>query len=159
MGSYPASLITQLLVCSLGLIICLLTQVQAQAADGDILISRQVQPRAAARQELMPDPNPQRVNPDHSQQIRDTLTGAHTAMEISDSDFASVSSGSTLTHGLHIFAHPVERPAGTQAPGRSAMGVTGTESIGRAVGGVGRAGGTINRSVQQGLRPLQNLGK
>ncbi|MFA5678823.1 MAG: hypothetical protein WC953_10530 [Pseudomonas sp.] len=156
MGTFFTSLISQLLICAAGLIICLITQLQAQAADGDIIISREVQPRAAARQELVPDPNPQVANPDHSARVNRAVQGARLS-ELSVSDFAGVSSGSSLANGLHIFAQPVQ--PGSQAPGRGGVGVMGSagNAAGRATGGVSRVGGSVNRSVSQGLRPLQNL--
>src|SRR5690554_5614041 len=73
MSEYISSLITQLLVCLTGLIICVATQLQAHAAGGDIIISREVQPRAAARQELVPDPTPLVANPDRSAQVNSSL--------------------------------------------------------------------------------------
>ena len=157
MGAYLSPLISPLLVCLVGLVICLATQFQVQAADGDIIISREVQPRSAVRQELVPDPNPQLVNPNRESQINSSLNAGHRAMEISDSEFAGVSSGSSLAHGLHIFSQPPNQSIGVQSPGRGVTGAAGNNTVGRAVGGATRAAGQVNRSVQQGLRPLQNL--
>ena len=160
MGSLHSSLVTQLLVCLAGLIVCVLTQFQAQAAGGDIIISREVQPRAAARQELVPDPNPNVVNPDKSTQIRNSLRGGTAPLEISDSDFASVTSGTSLGNGVQIFSPSAEQSSAAHLPGRGGLGITGNSAGGGgATGATGRVAGDVNRSVQQGLRPLQNLGK
>lgn len=159
MGAYISSLIPQLLVCLCGGIVCVLTQFQAHAAGGDIIISREVQPRSATRQELIPDPNPNLVNPNRSMEINRTLRSESGPLEISDSDFANVTSGTSLGNGLQIFT-PSPDQAGTHMPGRAGMGISGGGAGGGAVGGAtGRIGGDVNRSVQQGLRPLQNLGK
>lgn len=158
MGSYLSSLVTQLLLCLSGLTICVATQLQAQAAGGDIIIIREVQPRAATRHELVPDPNPQLVNPDHSALINNSIRSGQAPLEISDRDFAGVISGTSLGNGLQIFKQPAD-PLGTQMPGRAGLGISGSTAGGRATGSTGRIGGDINRSVQQGLRPLQNLGK
>lgn len=158
MGFYFSSLVTQLLLCLSGLTVCVATQLQAQAAGGDIIITREVQPRAAARQELIPDPNPQLVNPDHSALINKTIRSGQAPLEISDSDFAGVTSGTSLANGLQIFNQPGDQ-LGTRMPVRNGLGVSGSTAGGRVTGSTGRIGGDINRSVQQGLRPLQNLGK
>lgn len=157
MGAYLSPLISQLLVCLIGLTICLATQFQAQAADGDIIISRDVQPRSAIRQELVPDPNPQLVNPNRQSQINSSLSTGKRALEISDNEFAGVHSGSSPIQGLHIFPQSLNQSTGAQSPGRGVIGNTGNNTTGRAVGGAVRAGDQVNRSVQQGLRPLQNL--
>lgn len=159
MGAYISSLIPQLLVCLSGGILCVLTQFQAHAAGGDIIISREVQPRSAMRQEPVPDPNPLVVNPNHAERINNTLKSGQAPLEMSDKDFASVTSGTSLGNGLQIFT-PSPDQAGTHMPGRAGLGVSGTTAAGRSVGGAtGRIGGDVNRSVQQGLRPLQSLGK
>lgn len=161
MGPQLSSLIPQLLVCFIGLFICIATQLPVRAADGEIVLTRDVQPRSATRQELVPDPNPQTANPNHSAQVRSAVQGARLPGELSDADFAGVSSGSSLANGVHLFDQPVLQ-ADRQAPGRAGLGVSGSAgagSVGRATGNVGRVGGEINRSVNQGLRPLQGLGK
>lgn len=156
MGAYLSSLFTQLLVCLAGLVICVMTQLPARAAGGDVIITREVQPRAATRQELVPDPNPQKVNPDHSAQIRRSLG---VSGEVSDGEFAGVTTGTTLRGGVQIFAPGADPVGGALMPGRDGTGVSGGAKSGGGLGGVGRIGGDVNRSVQQGLRPLQNLGK
>jgi len=127
----------------------------ASAAGGDIIISREVQPRAATRKELVPDPNPHLVNPKPNTVIESGLQGGRLG-ELSDSDFAGVTSGTRLPAQL------------LQAPMRTTH--QSTSDIVRHVGGasqtpLGHSGsgalnnidGQVNRSVQQGLRPLQIL--
>lgn len=156
MVTHLSSLASQLLICLTALALCVLTQ--AQAADGDILISREVQPRAAVRQELLPDPNPQVVNPDHSTQIRHNIGSGLSSVEISDRDFANVTSGTSLGRGLQIFNQPGEQgPDGLRGAG--GLGISVGAGGARAGGATARIGGDVNRSVQQGLRPLQNLGR
>ncbi|GGI95408.1 hypothetical protein [Halopseudomonas pertucinogena] len=158
MVTHLSSLVSQLLICLIGLAICVLTQFQARAADGDILISREVQPRAAARQELMPDPNPQVVNPEHSTQIRNNIRSARNPMEISDRDFANVTSGTSLGRGVQVF-NQTRAQKHNNLRGAGGLGITAGAGGARAGGGTARIGNDVNRSVQQGLRPLQNLGK
>lgn len=158
MGTYLSSLTLQLLICLIGLSICVLMQFPAYAAGGDIIISREVQPRVATRQELVPDPNPQLVNPDQSTQIRDNLRSGRNAMEVTDSDFANVTTGTSLGRGLQIFTQHGDPTTGAMQS-RSGLGITGSVGGGQAGGSSARIGNDVNRSVQQGLRPLQNLGK
>lgn len=158
MVTYLSSLASQLLICLAGLTLCVLTQLQAQAADGDILILREVQPRAAARKELMPDPNPRVVNPDHSEQIRSNIRSGGTLMEVSDRDFANVTSGTSLGRGVQVFNQPGEYGM-DNLRGAGGLGISTGGGGARAGGGTARIGSDVTRSVQQGLRPLQNMGK
>lgn len=151
-----SSLLAQWLVCFSGLVICVLTQLPAEAAGGDIIISREVKPRAAARQELVPDPNPQLVNPNNAHQVNRALGVRSGAVEVSDSDFANIVSSSALANGLYIFTGPGDPAAGAAAT-RSGGGASGIHSSAGATGAASRVSGQVNRSVQQGLRPLQNL--
>ncbi|PRB82235.1 hypothetical protein CQ007_08775 [Pseudomonas sp. MYb185] len=148
----------QMLVCLAGLTVCVATQLPAQAAGGDITISRQVQPRAAARQELVPDPNPQVVNPSREKLINSSLSSGLAPLEMSDSDFAGVHAGSRMGNGVPLSHQGDGHPPGAGAvasQGRSS--VAGMNPVGRGAGTAGRAGGQVSRSVQQGLRPLQTL--
>lgn len=120
----------------------------AMAEPGQIIITRDVQPRSATRQAVVPDPNPKTVNPDA------ITTGA--MVELSDGDFASVSTGSVLP-GLVVGSPQaggplqIERTPSQNLPGMSAV-------HGGARGADGGISGQVNRSLQQGLRPLQQLG-
>ncbi|QJP09143.1 hypothetical protein [Pseudomonas multiresinivorans] len=117
-----------------------------QAGDGTIVLQRQVQPRVATRPTDIPDPNPITVNPNISDQVVRQTGNA----ELSDSDFAGVTSGSTLER--HIL------PGGTLV----GMDNGSNQSLnnGSLGGGMGAGGGisnSVNRTVQQGLSPLRML--
>ncbi|MGL4316166.1 MAG: hypothetical protein ACRCTL_06090 [Pseudomonas sp.] len=121
------------------------------AADGDIVLSRDVQPRVATRPPLVPDPNPTVVNVDPHQQINRQTQGIERLGELSDSDFASINSGLSLPNRLLGTDNPQALPSTQQHQ----QGI-GSLSHGNGAVSSGIAG-QINRSVQQGLRPLQNL--
>ncbi|WP_304640837.1 hypothetical protein [Pseudomonas sp.] len=114
------------------------------AEPGQIIISRDVAPRVATRPALVPDPNPQTVNPAAS-------TMGATA-ELSDGDFASVATG--LAQPRLVNGNPV--PTSTNPPdGLIPHHVPG---MGASRGNQGSDGGIsaqVNRPLQQGLRPLQ----
>jgi hypothetical protein len=128
--------------CCIWGLICAL-QAQAQAAEGDVIITREVQPRVATRAALVPDPNPLSVNPGRSV--------IEATAELADGDFANVSSGLALPQQLlgNSLGHQVQTPLQHSMPG-----------LGAPHGGGGGSGVAtqVNRSVQQGLRPLQMLG-
>lgn len=127
---------------------------QIQAADGDIIISRTVQPRVATRPTMVPDPNPRAVNAAPTYYIGNQLGTEQINGELSDSDFSQVSTGRLL---------PTQLP-GVQPGTLGNSDVTNRNSVPglNAVthnGGAGnRLGGQVNRSVQQGLQPLRMLG-
>ncbi|MGG2397836.1 hypothetical protein ACJRW5_12940 [Pseudomonas sp. SH1-B] len=116
----------------------------AQAGEGDVIISRDVQPRVATVNPIVPDPNPRLINPGN---ITSSVTG-----ELGDRDFAGISSGLALPRRL------LDGHLGTQLPGPShqVFSVMGPGHSSRTRGnGISEQ---VNRSVQQGLRPLQHLG-
>lgn len=123
--------------------VCL--HVCAYAEEGDIVISRQVQPRVATTSPLVPDPSPRVVNP-----------GSHAlgvGGELNDGDFSRVSSGRTITE--RVISDHVINGAIRALPSQT------LERSGASNSGVSRQGDVatqVNRSVQQGLRPLQILG-
>ncbi|WP_373187472.1 hypothetical protein [Halopseudomonas sp.] len=124
------------------------------AANGDIIIGREVQPRHATRKELVPDPNPQLVNPKPNTVIERGLQGFRIG-ELNDSEFAAVNSGSRLPQQIENqmprvqqSASDVTRHGGTA--GHNPVGHSGT-------GALSNINGQVNRSVQQGLQPLQIL--
>lgn len=129
--------------CCVAGVVCAL-QANAHAGEGDVIISRDVQPRIATRAALVPDPNPLSVNPGRSV--------VNATAELGDSDFASVSSGLALPQQLlgNALGNHLQAPLQPSIPG-----------LGAAHGG-GSGNGVaaqVNRSVQQGLRPLQMLGE
>jgi len=129
--------------CRIWILMTVLTGA-AQAGEGDVVISRDVQPRVATVNPIVADPHPRVVNPGA---IASGVTG-----ELGDSDFAGVSSGLALPQRL------LQGSLGTSIPAASHQGIP--------VLGAGHSGGArgngiadqVNRSVQQGLRPLQSIG-
>lgn len=125
--------------------------IPALSADGIIVITREVQPRIATRP-APPDPNPKTVNTNPSA----TVIRAVNAYELNDSDFAHITSGSTLQGTL---------TPGGQLPGldRTApFSGQGLPGIGGGQSGGGNSAGSsivnpVNRSLQQGLAPLKIL--
>lgn len=133
----------------------------AFAAGGDIIIIREVQPRSATRPPLVPDPNPHIVNPKPNAVIDQGLSNLTAPGELSDSDFANITGG----HGIQ---HHLTNPQGPHAVGEHVQhGSAGVNqqnipaSPGASHIGGSRLGnnidGQVNRSLQQGLSPLQQL--
>lgn len=119
----------------------------AHAGDGTIVLQRQVQPRVATRPTDIPDPNPVTVNPNISEQVVRQTGNA----ELSDSDFAGVTSGSSLQRHILPGGQLVGMDNGAnQALNGNALGA------GAAGGGAGISN-SVNRTVQQGLSPLRML--
>ncbi|MGV8842637.1 MAG: hypothetical protein ACOH2I_05195 [Pseudomonas sp.] len=141
-------------VCCLLLLTLSIPLTATFAAGGDIVLSRQVQPRVATRQAMVPDPNPRVVNPSPNRIIGDTLLGGTAGNnELNDHDFARVSSGLALPQNLNnanynapIFSNSI--------PTQSSSGAAASQSGGMA----DNVAGQVNRSVQQGLLPLQIIG-
>ncbi|MDP2245442.1 hypothetical protein [Pseudomonas sp.] len=118
------------------------------AERGDIIISRDVQPRSATRQPMMPDPNPRVSNPG-------AVVKYSTTNELSDADFASMSTGMALPERIvhnHLNGNSSLMGAPTH---QSVPGINASHGGGGAAGGVA---GQVNRGIQQGLRPLQIIG-
>lgn len=123
--------------------------IPAHSADGIIVITRDVQPRVATRPALLPDPNPRTVNANPSS----TVIRATNSIELTDADFAGVTSGSSLQRQM--------LPNG-QLPGLSNSAQASSHGLpGMRAGQGGGAGSNvsnqINRSLQQGLAPLKIL--
>jgi hypothetical protein len=119
----------------------------ALAGDGTIVLQRQVQPRVATRPTDIPDPNPITVNPNISEQVVRQTGNA----ELSDSDFAGVTSGSSLQRQIMPGGQLVGMDNGAnQTLNGSGMGAS-------AAGGGAGISNSVNRTVQQGLSPLRML--
>ena len=118
------------------------------AGDGSIVIQRELQPRVAFRQTMVPDPHPATVNPNVSPQINRMIDST----ELSDGDFAQITSGNRISQIVAPDGHL--RALGSNTPG-SAQGVPGLNA-GHAGGG-NSISSQVNRSVQQGLAPLGAL--
>jgi len=118
------------------------------AERGDIIISRDVQPRSATRQPIVPDPNPRVSNPG-------AVVKYSTTNELSDADFASMSTGMALPERVvHNHLNGNSSLMGTPSH-QSVPGINASHGGSGAAGGVA---GQVNRSLQQGLRPLQAIG-
>ncbi|MEB0040625.1 MULTISPECIES: hypothetical protein [unclassified Pseudomonas] len=117
----------------------------AFAGNGEIVLERTVQPHVATRPVMRPDPNPTTVSANPSSQI----LGAVGSSELSDGDFASVSSGATITHLMM----PGGSLRGTDALGRGLPGL----NAGHSGGSTGGIGGQVTSAVQQGLAPLRMM--
>nr|WP_283099522.1 hypothetical protein [Pseudomonas sp. MWU15-20650] len=113
------------------------------AGDGVIVIQRTVQGHMAGRSPGV-DPNPITVNANASPQIL-RATG-----EMNDSDFANVSSGSSITRAI--------LPGGN-LPGLSNNGGGVGLGAGGAAGhsGASSLSGQINGSISRGMAPLNNI--
>lgn len=118
--------------------LCWLISGTVLADPGDIIIQRDVEPRTLSQHWYSQDSNPTRVNPGQSTQ------------ELSDADFAQVTSrstgstqNSTLYQPLHNLNQQVQRGTGVS---RSGAGAGNTVS------------NTVNRALSQGLKPLNSLG-
>lgn len=139
------------------------------ADEGDIVIIRTVQPRNATRLPLTPDPRPMAINP---RTLTDTQTqGQPKAIgsivkrslngELNDNDFSTVSSGQGLNSAGRLLQVPTPS-LGSTLPGTTNQAVNGSGVLpgaSNAGGGAALANvpGQINRSLQQGLRPLHML--
>ena len=131
-----------LMACSLSALLGWCAAVQA-AGNGEIVLTRTVQPHAVGNPPMHPDPDPLTANASPLVQVM----GA--TRELSDGDFASVSSGTALTRTI--------MPAGNTRPGlKTSNGLPGM-SNGHGGGSGGTLSGTISNSISQGMRPLSVL--
>ncbi|MBF2997721.1 hypothetical protein HKT22_33210, partial [Pseudomonas aeruginosa] len=99
----------------------------AHAADGTIVVQRQVQPRVAYRPSMVPDPHPTVVDTNVSAEVNALANGAASgntvSRELGDADFAIVTSGSGIRSmiltgsALPGFASQPANPATVQAVG------------------------------------------
>jgi len=144
MGRFNRGLLSLVMIgCASSAAISL--SVQA-AGDGVIVLQRTVQPHVATRPLMRPDPNPLTVNANVSSRV----TGQLDNTELSDGDFASVSSGATINRML--------MPDGTTLRGMNTVssGLPGMDA-GHSGTATNTISGQVNRSVQQGLAPLRML--
>ncbi|NBF02041.1 hypothetical protein GV819_07020 [Pseudomonas sp. Fl5BN2] len=117
------------------------------AGNGEIVLEREVHPTAIGRP-MQLDPNPTTVNANPSGLVSGTLNS-----EMSDNEFAGVSSGSLI--------HRTVTPNGTGVAGLNV--VTNPDGLpGMTAGHGGGSGasisGSINRSISSGMAPLSNIG-
>ncbi len=136
---------------SLLLISCVLSasvSVPACAEDGIIVTGRNVQGFMVGRPSFGPDPYPSTANANPSQQILRATGG-----ELSDNDFAGVSSGSTITRAILPNG---DLPGLSNTLGGSSMGLGTGAAAGHGNGS--SLGGQISGSIERGLAPLNNIG-
>lgn len=141
-ASRPAKLVL-LMILSVGIV------APALGADGNIIVKRDTQPQSATRPPLVPAPNPTVVNVNPSS----TVIRALDSYELSDRDFARITSGSSLKE--HVLA-------GTQLTSSTALSNSAQNlpaaGAARSGGGAGSGiAGHIDRGLQRGLAPLRNL--
>lgn len=122
--------------------------VPASAEDGVIVTGRNVQGFHVGRPAFGADPYPATANANPGKQILRATTG-----ELSDSDFASVSSGAGITR---VILPNGELPGlGNTLGSRSADLGTGA-AAGHAGGS--SLGGQISGSIERGMAPLNAIG-
>ncbi|SDZ49804.1 hypothetical protein [Pseudomonas sp. NFIX28] len=149
MGNINSALSHLLLIaCALGSLLSLPAQAAGDIRDGRIVLDREVQPRPVGRPPLHPDPYPTTVNANPSARVNQMTSNT----ELSDGDFAGVSSGSTISRDI--------MPNGVNLQGMNSVtnpnGMTGM-SAGHGGGSGGAISNTINRSLSSGLAPLGRL--
>ena len=117
----------------------------AQADNGIIIIKRDVQVRNATIPPLIPDPSPTTVNANPSAYVLKQTN------ELSDGDFASISSGAGISNMITQQTNNLGGNLGNQNQLPNLSG-------GRGPGGSGNGiANMVNSSVQRGLAPLQIL--
>ncbi|AIS13108.1 hypothetical protein PUP68_16160 [Pseudomonas chlororaphis] len=144
------SALTRLLLigCAISSLLSLPVQAAGDIRDGRIVLDRDVQPHTVGRPPLHPDPYPTTVNANPSARVKQMTSNT----ELSDGDFAGVSSGSTISSSV--------MPNGVNLQGLNTVtnpnGMAGM-SAGHGGGSGGAISGTINRSLNSGLAPLGRL--
>ena len=131
-----------LLACSLSTLLGVCGAVQA-GGNGEIVLTRIVQPHPVGNPPMHPDPDPNTVNANPSPQV---MGATH---ELTDGDFAGVSTGTSIRHTL--------LPNGSSLPGlNTSNGLPGMTN-GHGGGSGGTLSNTIGNSIEQGMRPLSAL--
>lgn len=116
----------------------------AQADNGIIVITRDVQTRNAVVPPLRPDPNRTTVNANPSAHILKQTS------ELSDGDFANISSGAGIGTLITQQTNNLGGNLGNQSQLPNLAG-------GRGTGSGNGISNMVNSSVQRGLAPLQIL--
>ncbi|MFI7858710.1 MULTISPECIES: hypothetical protein [Pseudomonas] len=116
----------------------------AQADNGIIVITRDVQPRIATRAPLAPDPYPTTANANPSAYV------LRQTNELSDGDFASITSGTGISSLVTQQTDNLGGPIGNQTQ-------LANQAAGRGTGSGNGISNMVNSSVQRGLAPLQIL--
>lgn len=116
-----------------------------QAADGIIVIQREVQTRNATRRPMVPDPNPLTVNANPSKQVISATN------ELSDSDISGISSGASI-------AGTINQATGTLSGNINGQSQLPGLSAGHSAGSGNGVANRINGTIQQGLGSLNVIG-
>lgn len=116
----------------------------AQADNGIIVITRDVQTRNAVVPPLRPDPNPTTANANPSAHILKQTS------ELSDGDFANISSGAGISTLITQQTNNLGGNLNNQAQLPNLAG-------GRGTGSGSGISNMVNSSLQRGLAPLQIL--
>jgi hypothetical protein len=144
MGTFNGRLICLLLI---GCAASATFSVPAQAeGNGVIVLNRDVQPVHIGRNGGK-DPYPTTVNANPSDRINQAIAST----ELSDGEFASVASGSTIRNTVNPTTGVQGLNVVTNPNGMPGMGA------GHGGGSGGAISGTINRSLSSGLAPLGRL--
>ena len=112
---------------------------------GIIIIKRDVQVRNATIPPLIPDPSPTTVNANPSAHVLKQTN------ELSDGDFASISSGAGISNMITQQTNNLGGNLGNQNQLPNLSGGRGTGGAGNGISNM------VNSSVQRGLAPLQIL--
>ena len=115
----------------------------AQADNGLIVITRDVQPRMATRAPVIPDPNPTTVNANPSQYVLQQTN------ELSDGEFAGIASGSGISSMMNLNG-PTNLGGNISTQNQLA-----NQAGGRTGGGGNGIANMVNSSVQQGMGALK----
>lgn len=147
MGTFNKGISYLLLIgCAAGSVLSLNAQADG---NGVITLKRDVQPIPIGRNGGK-DPYPTTVNANPSQRINTTMTNT----ELSDGEFASVASGSTISGNVNPNTN------GGSMPGLNVVtnpnGMPGM-SAGHGGGSGAAISGTINRAMSSGLAPLTRM--
>lgn len=144
MGTFNGRLICLLLI---GCAASATFSVAAQAEGNDVIVlNRDVQPVHIGRNGGK-DPYPTTVNANPSDRINQAIAST----ELSDGEFASVASGSTIRNTVNPTTGVQGLNVVTNPNGMPGMGA------GHGGGSGGAISGTINRSLSSGLAPLGRL--
>jgi hypothetical protein len=137
--------------CLLGLTLTVLLNSPVYADNGLIVLTREVQPRAATRPALVPDPNPLTVQ---------AGLPRNAGVELDDSDFAHINTGLSVSNSA--LTRQTDRLSTSSS--RAQSGGNGVPGLGAAIGGGATGGansgvsGRVNGAIKTGLRPLQRMG-
>ncbi|WPN55520.1 hypothetical protein [Pseudomonas sp. P9_31] len=146
MGTFHKGL-TRLLLLGCAAASVLSLDVQAEG-NGVIVLTRDVQPHAIGRPAFQKDPYPTTVNANPSERVTSTLSNT----ELSDGEFASVASGSSISNNVNQNGSvPGSLNVVTNPNGMPGM------SVGHGGGSGGAISGTINHAMSSGLAPLGRL--